>query len=598
MTRAARADDRPRRRDRLRRRRPGSWADLPARRLIPSRRADARRRVDERHDAVLPLPARRRRSPVILNKAEVVAVERGQRAGARGRGAGGHRGPQAWPVECRRPRPARPSRTSTCRRTTARARLPEPRRPVPDPARRRPRAPGAQAEHHARGRGAGAPDVAGPAAGRGRQGRRGGAAPHRRDGAWWCARAGSARGAGRGADLGRHRAAPRTQRSPPPRAQALAAGPRGMDVRAQRRRARCGPWPSAAPMACMRRSRSPPARRPRPRLRRAGSTRPRAAGTAGGHRRALPDHDRDEAPPTCTCASGSPPMVRKDGDMQPLPGARRRSTPAEIERCSADHARAQPRGVRAAARHRLRLRDRRAWPASAATSSWTARARAPCSASSRSKILTAEQLGLSPEILQLCHLTKGLVLVTGPTGSGKSTTLCAMIDYINRNRTDHIITIEDPIEFVHENKKCLINQRAGGRAHRLVQGRAARGAARGSGHRPGRRDARPRDGRHRHRDRRDRAPRVRHAAHDDRAVDRRPHHRSVPGRPAGADPHHAVGDPARASSPDAVPEDRRRPRAGARGADRASRGRQPDPRGQDLPDPVDHADGQEARHGA
>ena len=51
------------------------------------------------------------------------------------------------------------------------------------------------------------------------------------------------------------------------------------------------------------------------------------------------------------------------------------------------------------------------------------------------------------------------MLVTGPTGSGKSTTLCALIDYINRNRTDHIITIEDPIEFVHENKKCLINQR-------------------------------------------------------------------------------------------------------------------------------------------
>ena len=76
-----------------------------------------------------------------------------------------------------------------------------------------------------------------------------------------------------------------------------------------------------------------------------------------------------------------------------------------------------------------------------------------------SKILTAEDLGLSPHILQLCHLNKGLVLVTGPTGSGKSTTLCAMIDYINRHRTDHIITIEDPIEFVHENKKCLINQR-------------------------------------------------------------------------------------------------------------------------------------------
>ena len=76
-----------------------------------------------------------------------------------------------------------------------------------------------------------------------------------------------------------------------------------------------------------------------------------------------------------------------------------------------------------------------------------------------SKILTAEQLGLSPHILNLCNLKKGLVLVTGPTGSGKSTTLCAMIDYINRNRTEHIITIEDPIEFVHRNQKCLVNQR-------------------------------------------------------------------------------------------------------------------------------------------
>ena len=63
-------------------------------------------------------------------------------------------------------------------------------------------------------------------------------------------------------------------------------------------------------------------------------------------------------------------------------------------------------------------------------------------------ILTAEQLGLSQHILNLCQLTKGLVLVTGPTGSGKSTTLCAMVDYINRTRADHIITIEDPIEFV------------------------------------------------------------------------------------------------------------------------------------------------------
>jgi twitching motility protein PilT len=75
------------------------------------------------------------------------------------------------------------------------------------------------------------------------------------------------------------------------------------------------------------------------------------------------------------------------------------------------------------------------------------------------EILTAEKMALSQHILDLCYLTKGLVLVTGPTGSGKSTTLAAMIDFINRNRDDHIITIEDPIEFVHPNKRCLVNQR-------------------------------------------------------------------------------------------------------------------------------------------
>jgi twitching motility protein PilT len=75
------------------------------------------------------------------------------------------------------------------------------------------------------------------------------------------------------------------------------------------------------------------------------------------------------------------------------------------------------------------------------------------------KIMSAEEMKLSSHVLDLCGLSKGLVLVTGPTGSGKSTTLAAMIDYINRNRTDHIITIEDPIEFVHPNKKCLVNQR-------------------------------------------------------------------------------------------------------------------------------------------
>ncbi len=78
-------------------------------------------------------------------------------------------------------------------------------------------------------------------------------------------------------------------------------------------------------------------------------------------------------------------------------------------------------------------------------------------------ILTAEQLSLPQAVLDLCFLSKGLVLVTGPTGSGKSTTLAAMVDYINKKRNDHIITIEDPIEFVHQNQNCLVNQRQVGR---------------------------------------------------------------------------------------------------------------------------------------
>ncbi|OGK98957.1 MAG: type IV pili twitching motility protein PilT [Candidatus Rokubacteria bacterium RIFCSPHIGHO2_12_FULL_73_22] len=75
------------------------------------------------------------------------------------------------------------------------------------------------------------------------------------------------------------------------------------------------------------------------------------------------------------------------------------------------------------------------------------------------KIRTFEELGLPPIVQQLAERPKGLILVTGPTGSGKSTTLAAMIDKINSERHEHIMTIEDPIEFVHPHKKCLVNQR-------------------------------------------------------------------------------------------------------------------------------------------
>ncbi|MBB3048414.1 twitching motility protein PilT [Litorivivens lipolytica] len=76
-----------------------------------------------------------------------------------------------------------------------------------------------------------------------------------------------------------------------------------------------------------------------------------------------------------------------------------------------------------------------------------------------SKVLTMDELGMGDVFKKISNYPRGIVLVTGPTGSGKSTTLAAMMDYINDNRFEHILTIEDPIEFVHESKKCLVNQR-------------------------------------------------------------------------------------------------------------------------------------------
>ncbi len=170
------------------------------------------------------------------------------------------------------------------------------------------------------------------------------------------------------------------------------------------------------------------------------------------------------------------PMIRKDGDMKRLSG----EGPLDAEQLFAlldpiipDANRAQfeqeddtdfAYAIEGLARFRANLfRDRHGAGAVFRTIP--------------AEIISSEKLGLSSAITDLCNLHKGLVLVTGPTGSGKSTTLCAMVDLINRTRSGHIITIEDPIEFVHPNKLCLVNQREIG-AHTKSFKRALRAALR------------------------------------------------------------------------------------------------------------------------
>jgi len=158
-------------------------------------------------------------------------------------------------------------------------------------------------------------------------------------------------------------------------------------------------------------------------------------------------------------SSGMPPLIRKDGSMTPLDPAAAPLTPESIERLL-DPIMPEKNRHEFHERHDTDFAYEIAGLARFRANIFMDRkGRGAVFRVIPTDILTAEQLGLSPHVLQLCRLHKGLVLVTGPTGSGKSTTLCAMVDYINRERRDHIITIEDPIEFVHDNKGCLINQR-------------------------------------------------------------------------------------------------------------------------------------------
>jgi twitching motility protein PilT len=158
-------------------------------------------------------------------------------------------------------------------------------------------------------------------------------------------------------------------------------------------------------------------------------------------------------------STGMPPLVRKDGRIQPLEDGAAPFTHEEIVALM-EPITPEPNRAEFAQRNDTDFAYEIKGLARFRANMFTDRkGRGAVFRVIPAKILSAEDLGLSPHILKLCKLNKGLVLVTGPTGSGKSTTLCAMIDYINRTRTDHIITIEDPIEFVHENKGCLINQR-------------------------------------------------------------------------------------------------------------------------------------------
>jgi twitching motility protein PilT len=156
--------------------------------------------------------------------------------------------------------------------------------------------------------------------------------------------------------------------------------------------------------------------------------------------------------------SGRPPMVRIDGGMQPLP-ERPALDPKLLEKLVDDI---------------LPERNRQEFEETNDTDfayALEGRGRMRCNVfrdlagvgavfrQIPQTIRTAKELGLPKAVLDFCAFDKGLVVVTGPTGSGKSTTLAAMIDFINETRDDHLITIEDPIEFVHADKRCLVNQR-------------------------------------------------------------------------------------------------------------------------------------------
>ncbi|MCC6318425.1 MAG: type IV pilus twitching motility protein PilT [Gemmatimonadaceae bacterium] len=156
--------------------------------------------------------------------------------------------------------------------------------------------------------------------------------------------------------------------------------------------------------------------------------------------------------------AGSLPLLRRNGDIEPMEGEAaiagdyllamvQSIMPEDVRRLYADTGDADfAHEVDGAGRFRINAFRDRLGPGTVARSIPT-------------RIVSAEELGLSAEVRALSQLSRGLVLVTGPTGSGKSTTLSALVDLVNATRQDHIVTIEDPIEFVHPSKGCLVTQR-------------------------------------------------------------------------------------------------------------------------------------------
>lgn len=156
--------------------------------------------------------------------------------------------------------------------------------------------------------------------------------------------------------------------------------------------------------------------------------------------------------------AGSPPMMRKNGDIQPIVGYSALSSgqiqrmlfaimsPEQQTTYQKDHDLDLAYSIPNKSRFRVNVLQQRGKVGSVIRVI-------------PNEIKSLEQLGMPSGLAEFANLPRGLVLVTGPTGSGKSTTLAAIIDAANRNRKDHILTIEDPIEFVHENRNCIITQR-------------------------------------------------------------------------------------------------------------------------------------------